>query len=165
MTDWTGTQIQQENARLEHETALAIGRFIIEFCRLEMALGLAIAWKNGGSELKQQTEKTSGESFGARLERLRKHIDSLPSDQAEASASYYSWIGAAAELREVRNQFIHGRWGIRAVDGDVSNVIGLPTSPGQHEVFYKTSELNAQVQRVIRLRDELSGLRKKWPWL
>ena len=164
MPELTLAEIQRARARLEDEAALAIGRFIIEFCRLEMELGLAIAWKNGGEALEQETEHLKGEAFGVRLERFRRHIDGLPAEESEAAHSFRAWIKSAGEVRDVRNQFIHGRWGFHATSNEVSNVVGFPTADGQYEVHYKIADLNAQVQRVVDVCEQLSRLRSRWPW-
>ena len=61
-------------------------------------------------------------------------------------------------LHGIRNELIHGRWGIAAVEGVVVNVIGLPTSPEQCISTYRITDLDRVADDMQRLREELSQI-------
>lgn len=163
MREWTGIEIAKRTIVLENATALAIGRFIIQFSRLEMTLGLAIVWEGGGKDLERLSSDVVGESFGIRLERFRNQIKKIPVEKRDAINAYEKWLASAAAVRDVRNRFIHGRWGICTTIEKVSNVVGMPTSPEQKEYLYDVSELESEAANVAEVTKGLLIVLEKWP--
>jgi hypothetical protein len=58
---------------------------------------------------------------------------------------------------------VHGRWGTDAYNGQVVNVIGLPTSKDQREVKYTIPELEILLTQMKDLQRRLAILRELWP--
>jgi len=58
---------------------------------------------------------------------------------------------------------MHGRWGIDERQALVTNVIGLPGFPTQHEVKYTLEDLAAEVGLALQVASDFSGLTRKWP--
>lgn len=163
MTEWTGTEIQVERARLEREAATALGYILFEQTRLEMELGLFLVWKDDGSDLDKHTEKLGSVYFCERLGELQSAIALKYSSTPEAITAYTEWLGDAHKVRELRNQLVHGRWGVNPMAGTVSNVLGLPTSPTQREIPYSIKDLHEILSNWRTLRTRLATLRRAWP--
>jgi hypothetical protein len=83
--------------------------------------------------------------------------------EPKALENYRQWIDSANALREMRNRFFHGRWGVSPVRQQVFNVVGLPTSPDQQEIGYSIDELQAFLDSMGRLQRDFQALRKSWP--
>lgn len=158
----TALEIQEAEIALEQAASLALGRMLMAFSRMEMELGLALVWVNDGKELEARTAKLDQSNFHTKLEELRKHIDQRGRSD-ELRKRLIDWLEKAHALRGIRNELVHGRWGIAAVEGVVVNVIGLPTSPDQRSTSYRIPDLDRIVDDIHRLRDELSELRRNWP--
>jgi hypothetical protein len=165
MKAWTGIEIAEEQERLESESAKILGRLVFEYSRLEMELGLTLAWTDDGRELERLTSEIGDFNLKRRLGRLEAEVKTKYGDVkgAEARKGYADWLGEANRLRTLRNQFFHGRWGISAVRQQVFNVVGLPTSPAQREVGYSISDLEGVLESVRMLRRQLMKLNKSWP--
>lgn len=158
----TALEIQEAEIALEQAASLALGRMLMAFSRMEMELGLALVWVNEGKELEARTAKLDQSNFHTKLEELRKHLDQRDRSD-EVGRKLSAWMEKAHALRGIRNELVHGRWGIAAVDDVVVNVIGLPTSPEQRSTRYRIAELDRIVEDIHHLRAELSKLRTKWP--
>ena len=63
MKEWTGTEIERARQSLEQASATTLGRMIFEYSRLDMNLGLMLAWAHEGSELERLTKLVSGYTF------------------------------------------------------------------------------------------------------
>lgn len=63
----------------------------------------------------------------------------------------------------MRNELFHGRWGVSAMNRQVVNVIGLPTSPDQKAVSYSIEDLQKVLDDMRNLRTKLCSLRKECP--
>jgi hypothetical protein len=73
------------------------------------------------------------------------------------------WIEQAHAARTLRNELIHGRWGVDPYTSEAINVIGLPTSPDQREVRYSLQALTDAIAELGRLRGRLFELRQQRP--
>lgn len=161
MLQWTGIEINAERTRLEQEAACLLGLMVFEYSRLDIELGLMLAWSDEGRTLEQLTEKLVDDNFYTRLEFLKKVVASKYNDQAEIAKQYLAWLAAAHKLRGVRNELFHGRWGISPLEQQVVNVIGLPTSPEQRSVAYTIPDLQSILDEMRRLRTMLCSLREE----
>lgn len=72
MPEWTGSEIEKERVRLEREAALLLGLMVFEYSRLDMELGLLLAWSNDGCSLESLTERLNEDSFYKRLKFLEE---------------------------------------------------------------------------------------------
>ena len=148
---------------IKEEAAKAIGLILFEFTSLETELGLCVVWTNEGQNLKKLSSKYNGKSFSERLnfiEKLAYETYSLGSDELN---NYVNWIAEANEVREIRNQLIHGRFGFIPSEGCVANVVNLPTSSNQSETRYTIKQLFNFVKRINQLSVRLNELRTKCP--
>ena len=163
MRELTGAEVQEERARLEREAATILGFMIFEYSRLDMELGLFLAWSDDGSSLEQLTKKLSAFNFSNRLEHLRKTVALKFQDTQNILEAYSAWMSDAHSIRELRNQLFHGRWGVEPHAQRVVNVVGLPTSPDQKSTPYTIAELESQLANVRELRTRLHALRSSCP--
>jgi len=163
MKEWTGIEIQRAQQGLEQAAAVVLGRMLFEFARLDMALGLALVWSDGGKYLDKRTKEVESLSFHKRLDLLQKLVAALYSVEHGAHILYDEWLKDAHSVRLMRNALVHGRWGIDPMKDQVFNVIGLPTSPNQQARGYSVSELKSVLGQMEQLQHRLSVLRTEWP--
>lgn len=147
---------------LEEQAAKALGYIHFAFSRLDTDLGLALVWAHGDEKLEIRTNKVSKLSFHARLELLRKLSKDLYSNSPKIVAEYEDWINDAHSVRELRNRFFHGRWGVSSKN-TVGNVLGLPTSPDQESTEFTVQELKTHCETLHSLSFRLASLRKEHP--
>lgn len=158
----TLAEIQAARTLLEEATSLALGRMLMAFSRLDMELGLALVWVNEGREIEARTAKLDQSNFYTKLEELRKHLDQRGSSDA-LGVKLVAWMEKANDLRGIRNELVHGRWGVSGHEEVAVNVIGLPTSSEQRTRSYRIAELDRIVDDIHSLRHDLSKLRQDWP--
>ena len=147
----------------ERAAAELLGRILFEFSRLDMALGLCVAWTDQGRNIDDLTIQVRGWSFYDRLDYLRRFLTRTRENSAEDRKAYEAWIADADVSRQLRNEMVHGRWGIDATGSKVINVVGLPTSSLQSERSYSIRELKAFVDSLKVLQQRLSELRDLHP--
>ena len=116
---------------LEERASTLLGRILFDFSRLEMELGLCVVWVEHGAQLEQLTHNHEESSFSVRLSALRGSVDQQLPKGSKRHTAYSAWLDQANAARIVRNELIHGRWGVEAANEQIVNVIGLPTSPSQ----------------------------------
>jgi hypothetical protein len=148
---------------IEEDAAKAIGLILFEFTRFDMNLGLCLVWSNEGQNLEELTSKYNEKSFSCRLkfiEKLAHKKYALGSDELN---KYINWIKNTNDVREIRNQLVHGRYGFIPREGCVANVVGLPTSSDQSETRYTIKQLNNIVKRIKKLSERLNELRDECP--
>ena len=163
MKDWTGIEIEQAHKDLEQASALVLGQMLFEFSRLDIALGLCLAWSGQGQQLEHLSSEVENFTFHKKLDRLNKLVDAKFSTKQGVQAQYAQWLKDADTTRQIRNELVHGRWGIEPIKGQMINVIGLPTSPNQRSKDYTIEQLKRQLEEIVTLTQRLNKLREKWP--
>lgn len=159
---FNGEIVKDSNA-LEKEAATVLGYMMFEYSRLDMELGLLLAWSNGGKDLDKLTKKISDEQrFYSKLEDLRLQARQKFSG-TDIGKNYEDWCADADTVRLLRNQLFHGRWGFISEHQLVANVVGLPTSPEQSEFRYSIVQLQKMLEMMRELRHRLSLLRQNSP--
>jgi hypothetical protein len=148
---------------IKEEAAKAIGLILFEFTNLETEVGLCVVWTNEGQNLKKLSAKYNGKSFNDRLNFIEKLAYEIYSLDSEELTNYVNWIKEANEVRVIRNQLIHGRYGFIPSEGCVANVVDLPTSSNQSETRYTIKQLYGLVKRINKLSVRLNELRTKYP--
>jgi hypothetical protein len=162
MKEWMGIEIESARQSLEHASATTLGRVIFEFSRLDVALGLVLAWAHEGSQLEKLTKMVSGYTFHKKLDFLAELAKSKYQANQEAMDAHATWLAEAHDVRSNRNDLIHGRWGVDHMKNQVVNIVGLPTGE-QVERRYTIPELKAVRARMQQLQKQLSTLREQWP--
>lgn len=162
MKEWTGIEIQRVRQGLEQASASILGRMLFEFSRLDVSLGLVLVWSSDGSRLELLTRRVADYSFHKKLEYLAELACSRYESNQAALAAHTGWIKQANDVREERNNLVHGRWDADPMNDRVVNVVGLPTGE-QVENRYTIPELKAVLERIAQLRDNLYALRDQWP--
>lgn len=162
MKEWTIIEIERARQGLEQASATTLGRMIFEFSRLDMNLGLMLAWAHEGSQLEKLTKMVASCTFHKKLDFLAELAQSKYQANQEAIDAHASWLAEAHEVRANRNDLIHGRWGVDHMNNQVVNTVGLPTGE-QVERRYTIPELKAALVRMQQLRNQLSTLREQWP--
>ncbi len=162
MKDWTAIEIERAHQGLEQAAALVLGRMLFQFSRLDFTLGLSLAWSGEGQQIRHLSAEVESLSFHKKLDFLKKLVDTKFSANQEIQAEYKRWLKNADTARQIRNDLVHGRWGIEPTKERVINVIGLPTSPDQHTNEYTIQQLKVQLEKIVTLTQRLNELRKKW---
>lgn len=162
MEDLTGIEIAERHRTLEEASASLLGRLLFEFSYLDTNLGLCLVWVDGGRQLEPLSSQVNGLGFNGRLTELQRKVDAAFEAGSKAHAAYSGWLLEAHNSRRVRNELVHGRWGVDARRYEVINVVGLPTSSEQRENRYTLAELEGHVSEVKRLTKQLNRLRDRW---
>jgi len=162
MRDLTANEMVARRRELDDSAALAVGRILFAFSRLEMNLGLMLTWAYWITGKDNEVQCLNNMNFGARLDLLRQYIERSPALPVEARSALSVWLSAADVVRERRNQLVHGRWASDPIKEKVVNVFGLPTSDAQETIEYSLAELEAYNQEILSLTSALSQLRKRW---
>lgn len=159
----TAGELSAHRDAMEAAAASLLGHMLFEFPRIDVNLGLCLAWVDSGAGLGRLTPKVATMTFHTKLLELTRHVEcKLPTDSKRKGA-YDRWIERMHVARTERNRLVHGRWGIEAHRNKVVNVVGLPTGDGQQCVEYSIDEL-AAVNEELRSPDlELRRLRTHWP--
>lgn len=118
--------------QMEEQLYLLLGRFFVTFARVELNLSLRV----GGSG-----------SFGEKLERYIDDVGFRFSDNNEEFHKIATWYMAADSVRETRNLFAHGRWGISQNTQQIAHIAGYPPD-AQVERRFSLSELNSLVKEA-----------------
>ncbi|TAK45879.1 MAG: hypothetical protein EPO27_09255 [Betaproteobacteria bacterium] len=163
MSEWTGQEISTATDELELAAATILGRILFEFGHLEMELALFLVWADNGSNLETLTDAVREDALHAKLCKLEKRVNATYGSSPSALAEFKRWLEEAHAARAQRNEFIHGRWGVAAVNRQVVNVIGIPTSPEQREIRYSIAQLEESLVKLKALRPQLRRIRSKWP--
>lgn len=150
-------------AALESEAAKLLGQMLFEFGRLDMNLGLCVVWFDAGAKLDSLTNKVSEYSFHKKLEEVSGQVDKKLPHGSKGRVAYEAWVERAHEARQLRNELVHGRWGVDAINNKVVNVLGLPTSEDQRVVKYTLEGLAAINDGLRQLWEDLARLRERWP--
>jgi hypothetical protein len=163
MREWTGVEIHAERDRLEREAATVLGLMLFEYSRLDMELGLFLSWSNEGRSLDKLATAVADLGFSKRLDLLEKAVKKAFGDSPSTLSSYVIWLADAHSIRALRNDLVHGRWGVQTTQQKVVNVVGLPTSPDQKSTAYAIPDLKAILGSMRELRRRLQRLRDSSP--
>ncbi|MGO4552084.1 hypothetical protein AB4059_13430 [Lysobacter sp. 2RAF19] len=163
MKEWTGVEVLEERRRLERDAATLLGMMIFEYSRLEMDLGLFLAWSDDGVSLDQLTKQLEPLTFSKRIDFLEKTVAAKFQESPETLALYANWVADAQSVRGLRNDLFHGRWGVETINQQVVNVVGLPTSPDQKRTPYSITDLQAALDQMRDVRARLQKLRSSFP--
>ena len=146
----------------EGAAATVLGQMLFEFARLDTALGLCLVWSQRGSDVDSLTIKVAAMTFHKKLDFLRQVIE-LHTQEVKMHAAYSQWIERADQARLMRNDLVHGRWGVEAYGLHVINVVGLPTSSEQRATPYTLRQLERFLDDMKMLQIDLNRLRSRWP--
>lgn len=163
MDDLTVGELWARRKQLENEAAVQLGHMIFEISRLEMNLGLCLVWVEGGGKLESLTKSVESLGLKAKLDKLEEQVKANLPDRSKRREAYEHWLQRAHAIRQLRNNLIHGRWGVEAHINKVVNVLGLPTSEEQQVTRYGIDELVRINNELKALQCELSRLCKHWP--
>lgn len=159
--DVTAGELWTLREELENKAAALLGHMLFELSRLDLNLGLCLAWVDGGANLESRSKWIEGLNLKARLDELRKHVDAKLPLESEPHRAYVQWIDRVDAIRRVRNDFVHGRWGVEPHKNKVVNITGLPTGE-QKSVEYSIEQLAVINDNLCDLQRELSRLRTNW---
>lgn len=159
----TAGEVWAASDELETTTATLLGRLVFAFSRLDVALGLCLVWAGDGRQIGALTPRVTAMTFHKKLDQLAELVEAKFVAGSKKRSGWARWIEDAHKTRALRNQLTHGRWGVDPYTDDAINVIGLPTSPNQHEIRYSPKALSDAVIEAIQLQTKLSQLREQWP--
>lgn len=161
--DLTAGEVWKATEDLESAVATLLGRLLLAFSRLDVALGLCLVWVDGGRQIDALTPKVTELTFKQKLDTLTVVVRSKFAKQSKKRTAWLLWIEQANAARTLRNQLIHGRWGVDPYRSEAINVMGLPTSPEQREVRYSLKALTDAKNELGRLQGRLWQLREQRP--
>ena len=156
-------ELQSSREALETAGATLLGRFIYEFARVDVNLGLCLVWIDGGAQIEALTKQVEGWNFAKRLECLKDAVDRKLRIDDAGRAAYTQWIERADSLRITRNELVHSRWGVNPTDGKVVNFLSFPTSDNDRAVGYSLKDLEGMLAEMRDLQAVLGNLRERWP--
>jgi hypothetical protein len=159
----TAGEVWAATEELETATATLLGRLVFAFSRLDVALGLCLVWAGDGKQIGVLTPKIAELTFHKKLDQLTGLAEAKFVFGSKKRSGWALWIEEAHRTRALRNQLTHGRWGVDPYTDEAINVIGLPTSPNQHEIRYSLKALSDAVVETTRLQTRLAQLREQWP--
>jgi hypothetical protein len=94
---------------VEIAAAELLGRVILAFSRLDMALGLCIVWTDGGRNIESLSNEVPDWTFHKRLDYLTGLLLSSRACDDARRIAYDAWIADAHALRMRRNEMVYGR--------------------------------------------------------
>jgi hypothetical protein len=148
---------------MESAAHALVGRLVFAFSRLDANLALLAAGKNGTNSRAASIAKLEDTSFKDKLTSVMPAIRREYLGNPQCLAEWEAWLASADELRTLRNDLVHGRWGVNEMRRTVQNVVGVPGSPNQRETNYTLEELQAKVGVADLVAREFGRLRKRWP--
>lgn len=148
---------------LEEAAGRELGRLLFGFSRLEFSLNLALRWAKGGQDIERISQRLEAQSFHQKLEWLKEITSAGFPMGSLGQVTYSQWLVRADTARRQRNRLVHGRWGINSHTQEVINIVGIPGSTGQVEVYYKLQELQAIADEVSLLWQELDEYGRRMP--
>jgi hypothetical protein len=133
------------------------------YSRLDVNLALYVARWRGHERRQESLADLDNKSFKTKLDLVVPAARQEYGDNAACIADWQTWLQLADDLRCKRNDLMHGRWGIYERQALVTNIIGLPGLPTQHEVKYTLEDLAAEVELATQVAHQFSELSTKWP--
>ncbi|MFN7156216.1 MAG: hypothetical protein ACK4OE_21300 [Acidovorax sp.] len=158
----TAGQLWARHDSMQTEAASLLGQMLFAFSRIDVNLGLCLAWMDDGKRLEALSKSIEGQNVHTKLQTLSKQVAEKFPAGSKRRAAYERWIERVHAAREQRNQMVHGRWGVEARRHKVVNVVGLPSGT-QQSIEYTLAELTAFNDELGALARELSRLREHWP--
>jgi hypothetical protein len=110
--DVTAGELWALRELLENDAAALLGHMLFELSRLDLNLGLCLVTFEGGANRESLTKLVAGLNLKSRLDRLRKQVDAKLPLGSKRHKAYIDWIERVDAVRQVRNSFVHGRWGV-----------------------------------------------------
>lgn len=134
--------VSLRSEQIEEHLHLVIGSFFVTFARVELNLSFRVG---------------AAGSFNQKLDRFIDDVGAKFSDNDEEFCKIAAWYMAADLMRETRNLFAHGRWGILQHAQLVAHVAGYPPE-AQVERRFSLSELGTFVKDAELLDTELTTI-------
>jgi hypothetical protein len=163
MSDITAGEIWARREAIETAGATLLGRILFEFARIDVNLGLCLVSLEGGARREERTKQVSVLGFSKRLDYLEAAVNRMSINDHVGRAEYAAWLGRAHAVRQVRNDVVHGRWGMDDMGEKLINIIGLPGAPDERKVEYGLDELEKLLSEMKNLQKMLRKLQMKWP--
>lgn len=151
---------------LRDQFHLRLGRLAHASARLDFNVGLSLSWLGPHNDIDVDSFLKPSNSLRNRLEKLHELIR-LTFDQTkpEIAKSFNDVFVRADNVRALRNDYVHGRWGFRfSQDEDAPYVLFLRLNwnmdPDQADESIKITfeEFDAQIVEVEAVSDQLGRL-------
>jgi hypothetical protein len=146
---------------LEAKAACIVGQMIFALSRLEMNMALYIRDYKGRDGAETVLRRLDGASFDKKLEMLKDVAATVFSHDEQCQRSFAHWIAEAHEIRTLRNDLVHGRWGIHEFKQQVVNVVGLP-GRAQDEKRYSIVQLETVLFQLREISAKFHLLVETW---
>ena len=162
MSEYTVGEAMRVREELEQDAASALGRALLAFSRLDIALGLMVASALRSEGHASRAERVGSMSFKERLDQMQAFGERLATTSGEAANALRDWLSQAERARRIRNQLVHGRWDIDPHNRRALNIVNGPALDVQEVIAYTMEELDAVGGDVKRLTTLLATTRRRW---
>jgi len=110
---------------LEDALYRGLGRAVVLFSQLDLSISLCIQSLKTETDALVARKRGNSPKIKKKLDDLQKVIASkFKSSHPELVSDFDRWFSKASEIRQLRNDFIHGRWEISPVHKEICFVPG-----------------------------------------
>ena len=152
--------------RLEDALHRGLGRAVILFSQLDLNISLCLQSLETETDALVARTRIDRLSMKEKLDDLQHVIASkFKGSHPKLVSDLDRWFSKASEIRDLRNSFIHGRWGISPVLKEICFVPGgLPggTAESSRERRYQLSQFEEKIEGLATLLNEFGDLRKTY---
>ena len=151
----------------------ALGRFVHAIARLDFDVGMLLIALEEKIGADNSVYLKPNKSLNDRLLVLKKQIKEAAAGQpSENETKTAAWFVKAGQLRGLRNDYVHARWGIPGTSETIDPIVkyvpmhwNWDSVEENIEIQIPVSALLAQAIEVENLADEFYELAKGWPKL
>lgn len=150
--------------RLEDALYKELGRAVVLFSQLDLNVSLCLLNLKSEADLSVAKARIDSLSMKEKLEELQCGIIAkFKVLHPKLVSDFDEWFSEARKIRQLRNDFVHGRWGISPVRKEICFVPGgLPTGTANSvsERRYQLSEFEEEIGRLAALLIKFGKLRE-----
>ena len=148
--------------RLEDALYRGLGRAVVLFSQLDLSISLCIQSLKTETDALVARKRGNSPKIKKKLEDLQKVIASkFKSSHPELVSDFDRWFSKASEIRQLRNDFIHGRWEISPVHKEICFVPGGALDSSRERRF-QLSQFEGKIEGLASLFKEFWYLRDKY---
>lgn len=148
---------------LRKATAGLLGEMMLEMSALDFSISLHLRNSRDGAVPETANEYVQKLRFNRKIDLVSAELRKKAGTDVASRDEIRAWRDKAHEVRERRNTFVHGRWGIVESQALVVSVApGLPGEAPQVERRYNVRQLEVELEHARAVSAEFSRLAKKY---
>lgn len=159
-----------DHAEITDRFHLELGRLVHAYSLLDFNVGIALGWLGPHNGVDVSTLLIGRVPLANRLEALKPLVLKMYRAAGnDALAEFEAWFAKVCELKAIRNDYVHARWGLPSHSESDDPVLRmLPMNwnftPGSRDesVAVTLSALGEQRATIERLSEEFGELQKKY---